>query len=85
MVGVVLMTSGVAMFATIGGYLAHRLIYRRLGRSYGAGIDTRAFDSKMADLQTRLLEAEKREREALERLERIEKMLTGGKMDKGAP
>lgn len=80
LVGIVLMTTGVGIFATIAGYFAHRLLYQRpsgdidrdgVRRDEGG---RRAFEKKLEDIAGR-------QEEMLGRLEQIEALL--GQKDGG--
>jgi voltage-gated potassium channel len=75
LVGIVLMTAGVGIFATIAGYLAHKLLYHRVGTRAGSTSGAPKQDADLQDIERRLRELEKRQEDAIERLDRIERLL----------
>ena len=80
-VGIVLMTTGVGIYATIAGYFAHRLIYRRVTARTDSPILTTKENLNLYDVDKRLQDLEKMEVELLNRLERIEHLLRSNDAD----
>lgn len=78
--GVILMTAGVGIYATIAGYFAHRLLYRRFD-----GTDKRSGPTNEAgrshELDRRLEEIEGMGKEVLERLDRVERLIGSNDLD----
>jgi voltage-gated potassium channel len=81
-VGIVLMTTGVGIYATIAGYFAHRLIYRKAsGRTDGSALTSKE-NLNLSDVDKRLQDLEEKGEEMLDRLERIETLLRTNDADK---
>lgn len=77
-VGIVLMTTGVGIYATVAGYFAHRLLYRRAGNSTDALPGSSDLDAHSLELEERIKKLETMHEETLERLGRIEGLLRPG-------
>jgi voltage-gated potassium channel len=80
-VGIVLMTTGVGIYATIAGYFAHRLIYRRATVRTEGSVITTEENLRLCDLDKRLQDLEDKEEKILDRLERIEHLLRANNAD----
>lgn len=80
-VGIVLMTTGVGIYATIAGYFAHRLIYRRNTDRNDGPVLTGKDNSNLHDVDERLRALEEKEEEMLVRLDRIEQLLRANDAD----
>ncbi len=70
MVGIILMTAGLGFYATIIGYFARRLIYRRGRMLTGPGEE-----EGLSEIGDKVQTLEKKGEETLERLKRIEALL----------
>jgi hypothetical protein len=76
------MTTGVGIYATIAGYFAHRLIYRKAsGRTDGSALTSKE-NLNLSDVDKRLQDLEEKGEEMLDRLERIETLLRTNDADK---